>query len=373
MFAPLLVLLGALTHPITPAALAYAPASEDVSLSRARRVERLIEDGQLDDARQALATQEFSALVRATLEGRLALADGDPTHAAKRFAEAMKLAPDHAPLRILAAHALLAAERLDEVVDVLDHPDLDHRAPRVALLRARALEGQGDTRAQVGAAYDTLVAAAQAHPQHLGLRRELVLLCVRHHLYTTARAWAESVTPAQLGRDVVLVILQQSRAERAAVPFALALAAAFEDDREIQAQLGWALSAAGHTVAAARAFEHATALGSDLAYVAAEHHRAAGRHRRALAMNAHVQGDKKRAQQRFDVLFEQGSMARAIVAGEALERAHGLSARRRYNLAYAHYALQQYADATTIARALEGTSEAQRAATLLRAMGRRSR
>jgi hypothetical protein len=63
-------------------------------------------------------------------------------------------------------------------------------------------------------------------------------------------------------------------------------------------------------------------------------------------------------------------MARAIVVGDAIDRSQGLSARRRYDLAYAHYVLRQHAEATTHARKLADTDEAARAATLLRAMGR---
>jgi hypothetical protein len=278
----------------------------------------------------------------------------------------VELAPDHAPLRILRAHALLAQGRHAAVLDVLARADLDDHDPAVALLRAAAHEDAEDP----ASAYAALRGAALEHELHAGLRRELVLLCARHRMFTAAKTWASTITPAELGRDVALFVLQQLRAESGALELARWLAAAFPDDAEVQGQLGWVASAAGRTHAAATAFERATRLGADLASAAAEHYRAAGRHRQALSMNALVTDPQRRAEQRFDILFESGAMARAIVAGEALAAAHGLSPRRRYDMAYAHYVLRQHAEATTHARKLVDTNGAGRAAALLRAMGR---
>jgi Flp pilus assembly protein TadD len=360
MFGSVHALLLALTT------LASAPEVDVPALAEARRIEASIDRGELAQARRALAEETFPELVQVTLEGRLALAEGKAALAERRFRRAMELAPDHAPLRVLRAHALLAQGRHAAVLGVLAHGDLDGRDPAVALLRAAAHEGTGDP----ASAYAALRHAAVDHHRHVGLRRELVLLCARHGMFATAKSWASTMTPAELGRDVVLLVLQKLRGASSGLELARWLAAAFADDADVQAQLGWVASAAGRTQAAAAAFERATVLGADAAFAAAEHYRAAGLHRRALAMNARVADPQQRAEQRFDILFESGAMARAIVAGDALAEAHGLSPRRRYDLAYAHYVLRQQAEATTHARALAGTSEARRAEALLRAMGR---
>lgn len=359
----MIVTLHALLLTAVLAGAPEAPAPVDV-LAEARRIETLIDRGDLDAARRSLSAESFPEIVRVTLEGRLALAEGNASLAEKRFRRALALAPDHAPLKILRAHALLALRRYAAVLDALAGSDA--RDPVVALLRAAAHEGAGDPER----AYATLHAAASAHEDHAGLRRELVLLCARQGLLAAARTWASSVAPAELGRDAVLYVLQEIRPHTGALDLARFLAAAFPDDAEIQAQLGWVASAQGRTLAAATAFERATRLGSDQAFAAAEHYRAAGQHRRALAMNALVRDPLRKAEQRFDILFESGAMARAIVVGDALDRSHGLSARRRYDLAYAHYVLRQHAEASKHARKLADTDEAARAAVLLRAMGR---
>ncbi len=323
-------------------------------------IERSIDAGELEDAKAAMAESELTPLARATLEGRLALAEDRPAVAAKRFAEAVKLAPEHPPLRLLWAHALLRAGKPEAVAKAL--APLDAKDPAVAMLRAAAEDAAG----RVERAYATLETAARAHPKDLKLTQQLILLCAREGLLEPTRAWIETLTPDQLGRTMALAVLQEIRSDAHALPLARQLGAAFPDDADVQAQLGWVASAAGATIEASRAFTRAVELGADEAYAAAEHARAAGHHREALRLNARVGEDWRRAEQRFDILFESGKLAQAIATAERLP----LSPRRRYNLAYAHYALQQYAEASAQARQLAGTDYAARGQSLLRAMGR---
>lgn len=323
-------------------------------------IERSIDRGDIAEAKAAMADAELSPVARATLLGRLALAQDRPADAAEQFEQAVALAPKHAPLRLLWAHALLRAEEPGKVEAALK--TLDATKPAVARLRAAAEEADGDP----GAAYAALEGAARANPDELELRRQLVLLCAREGLLEPTRSWMETLTPAQLGRVMALAVLQEIRSGAHALPLARQLARAFPGDADVQAQLGWVASAAGATSEASRAFARAVSLGADEGYTAAEHARAAGRHREALRLNARVSNDTKRAEQRFDILFESGKLARAIAAAQTLR----LSPRRRYNVAYAHYSLNQVAEASAHARRLSGTDYAARAQTLLRAMGR---
>ncbi len=323
-------------------------------------IERSIDEGRVEEAKAAMADADLSAVARATLQGRLALAQERPAEAAGYFEEAVRLAPEHAPLRLLWAHALLRADRPGEVEVALK--TLDAKQTAVARLRAAAAEANGDP----GAAYAALEGASRANPDEVELRRQLVLLCAREGLLESARAWIETLTPGQLGRVMTLAVLQEIRSDVHAVPLARLLASAFPSDADVQAQLGWVASSAGATSEASRAFARAVSLGADEAYAAAEHARASGRHREALRINARVGDNTKRAEQRFDILFESGKLAQAIAAAESLR----MSPRRRYNLAYAHYGLHQIAEASAQARSLSGTDYAARAQTLLRAMGR---
>ncbi|MGH1344580.1 MAG: tetratricopeptide repeat protein [Nannocystales bacterium] len=323
-------------------------------------IERSIDRGDLQEAKDAMADADLSPVARATLRGRLALAESRPADAARQFEQAVELAPEHVPLRLLWAHALLRADRPGEVGAALK--PLSGKDPAVARLRAAAEEANGNP----GAAYAALEGASRANPDDLELKRQLVLLCAREGLLEPTRAWIETLTPKQLGRVMALAVLQEIRSDAHALPLARQLASAFPNDAEVHAQLGWVASSAGAPAEASRAFARAVSLGADEAYAGAEHARAAGRHREALRLNARVGDDTKRAEQRFDILFESGKLARAIAAAQSLR----LSPRRRYNLAYAHYGLQQVAEASTHARTLTGTDYAARAQTLLRAMGR---
>lgn len=329
-----------------------------------RDIEAQIDAGQLEEAAAALEATDLAPLARATLEGRLALANGKPKRAADRFERAVELAPEHPPLRLLWAHALLQSNEPDAVPAALK--PLDATDPAVAVLLSAAADANDDP----AAAYDVLQAAALAHPKETDLRRQLVLLCAREGLLSAAQSWIETLTPEVLGLDLTLAVLQELRSDAHALPLARMLAGAFAEDAGVQAQLGWVASAAGATTEAARAFERAVRLGADEAYAAAEHARAAGRHRDALRMNARVADDAVRQSQRFDIVFESGALAQAIVAGRALDAAGRLDPRRRYNLAYAHYALQQYGEASALARALNDTDQATRGRRLLQAMGR---
>lgn len=336
----------------------------------AQVIEEQIEAGDIDGAGRRLAAGDFSPLLRLTLEGRLALAKGEPDRAARKFQGAVKLAPGHAPLRLLLAHAQFAAEDYRDVIVTTDHPDISRDDEGVVLLRAASYEGLD----KAASAYAELRGVAMAHPATVSLRRELVLLCVRHGLYDTADEWARTVSPSQLGRDTAQRALKTMRnaesTTRASETFARRLVAAFPDDAQLRGELGWVLSRHGRIEDAAEQLATATRMGADFAHAAADHFRGARRYRDALKFNARVQSAELRAQQRFDILFEQGAMARAVVAGETLADSHGLSARRRYNLAYSLYALRQYEQASAQARRLSGTTEADRAAQLLRAMGR---
>ena len=348
----------------TAAAAPSAPGS--AQLRAAKRLEAMIDRGELEEARKKLEASDYPPLLEATLRGRLALAEDRPDAAVRAFRKASKLAPDHAPLKILLAHAQVAAGQHRAALRTLGGTGIDRSKPGVALLLAAAQRDVGDP----ASAYATLRRAAEANPGHAGLHRQLVVLCATEGLFETAKAWAQRHTPAQLGADAAAIALRQARLKDGGLSFARWLAAAFPNDAAVQAELGWVESGAGEYGEAARALSRAAKLGADTAFAAAEHYRAARRYREALAANAGVANAKRRAQQRFDILFEDGKPARATVAGGRLEDAGWLDPRRRYNLAYAHYALREFAEATRHARALSGTAESRRAAALLKAMGR---
>lgn len=332
----------------------------------ATAIEALIDADALDEARDRLDDSELPPLLETTLQGRLALADGQPGRAIRALRRAIDLAPDYAPLKVLLAHAQLEADRPDDALSTLSSAGVDDRDPSIALVRASAHRATGDA----ASAYAALRRAAQAEPEHAGVHQQLVVLCASEGLFEAAAQWAKRLDRSTLGAPTAAIALQHARGQAGALRFARWMAAAFSDDAAVQAELGWVESAAGHYRRAARALEHAARLGADTAFAAGEHYRAAGRYREALAANAAVGGDQTRAEQRFDILFEAGKQARAIVAGRRLVANGWLDARRRYNLAYAHYALRQFAEASRHARALAGTTESARAAALLRAMGR---
>lgn len=333
---------------------------------QARAIEALIDADALERARAELDAEALPPLLDTTLRGRLALAEGQPGEAIKAFARAIELAPDHAPLQVLLAHAQLEAGRHDDALATMSSAKLDASDPPIALLLAAAHRAANDP----ASAYAALRRAARAHPEHAALVQQLVVLCASEGLFEAAKQWAQRIDRATLGATTAAVAIQQARGKTGGLRFARWMAAAFVANADVWAELGWVESAADEYRRAGQALEKAANLGADTAFAAAEHFRAARRYREALAANAAVTDEQRRAEQRFDILFEDGKHARSIVAGDRLETKGWLEPRRRYNLAYAHYALRQFAEASRHARALSGTDESARAAALLRAMGR---
>lgn len=344
--------------------VASAPAADP--RERAAAIEALIEAGAVKEARDRLDDSELPPLLHATVQGRIALADGRPQAAIKAFRRAIELAPDHAPLRVLLAYAQLDAGRPQDALSSLGGAGLDEREPSIALLLASAHRALDDT----ASAYAALRQAARANPEHAVLHQQLVLLCANEGLFEAAKQWAQRIDRSALGAQTAAAALVPARGQPGALRFARWMAAAFADDAAVVAQLGWAESAAGEYRRAGRALHRAARLGADTAFAAAEHYRAVQAYREALAVNAAVGDPRARTEQRFDIVFEAGKQARAVVAGKRLEDQGWLDPRRRYNLAYSHYALRRFAEATRHARALAGTAESKRAAALLRAMGR---
>lgn len=340
--------------------------TESGGRAAALRIEAMIDRGALDQARTALDDHDFSPAIQATLRGRLALARGATAEATRHFEAAVQHAPDHPPLRRLLAHAQVQAGEHRAALATLSSAGIEPHDPAVAQLRAIAYRQLGEP----GQAYAALVAAAQTNPADVPLRRALVRLCAAEGMFEAARDWAAQLSPAELGKPLAVAVMQHARGQVGGRRLARWLAAGFRNDADVQAELGFVESSAGNDDAAARAFEWAADLGAPTAFDAAEHYRAARRYREALAVNARVLEDARRGQQRFDILFESGRLARAIATGESLDRAGHLDPRRRYTLAYAHYTLRQFAAGTRHARVLKGTTEHAQANTLLRAMGR---
>ena len=123
---------------------------------------------------------------------------------------------------------------------------------------------------------------------------------------------------------------------------------------------------AGHRLwhSAAYHFEQAWAQGEPYAFQAADQYRMAGRYRDALRMNGMVSDDGRRAIQRLSILFEQKKYAQITVIHGTFEDLGS-----QYRLAYAHYAIGDYATAQRYAKALQNTDYEEEATVLLRAIG----
>lgn len=345
--------------------IAAAPIQGTAPADDYASIDAWIDAGAWDRAEEALRHAALPPSARARLQGKLALQRGDYERASEAFTTALAAAPDDATLRLYLARALLELGRAAEALAALDGTaSWARRSVAQPLLHARALTLLG----RDGEAYAVLREAAERFPNDPAPRLELVVSCARLELFDTALAWARTLPTTSL--DVARAIVVALHRHGAALPLLEQIVAQHPRAVDLVVALAHGYAAQGHPAAAARLFARATALGDDQVHAAADQLRLAGDHRAALTMNARVADPAARVRQRLAIAFEAGDMARVVALAPSL-REHGVDTPSdRYRVAYAYYVLGQHAQATSWARALEGTSEQARARSLLAAMGR---
>lgn len=364
--ALLMLVLEAFAPAVRPEAVTEPDA--DPTATHAE-IAALVQAGRLDEASARLAAASLPAAARHRLVGLVALRRGDHQAAALAFAAALKDRPDDAALRLHLASAELG--RGDPAAALLALEGTETLGLRVVaqpLLLARARQGTGD----LDGAYATLVSATRRFPTELGPRIELMALCAGQDLRAAARAWADEVVALagdRLDRDTAAAIFAATWRDREALGLLETLASRFGDDVELRAHLAYAWAGQGSWYTAATLFERA---GPGYAFEAADQYRLAGLSARALAHNARVADAARRIEQRIEILFAGGQMARVVALQAEAERVGAWRPSTRLRLAHAQWRLGQHARAAALARGLVDGDQADGARALLRAMGLRA-
>ncbi len=329
-----------------------------------------IEGDHLDEAEARLAAAALPEAATRRLAGLIALRRGRFDAAVGHFEAALAARPDDAALRLYLASAELGREDAKAALVALEGTaSLGETVIAQPLLLARARQGTGD----LDGAYTVLEAASRRFPAEVAPRIELMALCADQDLRDAARAWASSVVELRgdaLRRDEAAAIFAATGSDPDALPLLEDLVLARGDDAELRARLAYAWAGQGRWYAAATLFERASGSGGTYAFEAADQYRMAGFTARALTNNSRVGDAARRAEQRIDILFGAGALSRVVALQPALERAGVARPATRMRLAHAHWRLGQYARAAELARGLLDTDEADRARSLLRAIGR---
>lgn len=308
-----------------------------------------------------VAATPAEALQASIDAGLAALEAQKPADAASAFAEALELS-DAPELHLYLAHAYLGLERhADALEEVQKAKALSATQIAQPLIEARARRALGDR----AGAYDVLLSASKDFEGEPRPLIELVALAHDAKLDGAARRHTDDLLGLELERDTVLALFHLLYQDRKALPLLERLAARLPADAEVRSHLAHAYASAGHAFAAGRLFEDAVRLGGPFAWEAANQYALAERYGRALRMNAGVDDETRRRRQRIEILFAQRRYGRVVALERGDEDAGG-----RYRLAYAHYALGQFARATALARSLAETPYADPAASLLKTMGR---
>lgn len=329
-----------------------------------------IEDDRLDDAEARLAAADLPEAASRRLAGLIALRRGRFDIAVTHFEAALAARPDDAALRLYLASAELGRDAPAAALAALEGTaSLGETVIAQPLLLARARQGTGD----LDGAYAALEVASRRFPSEVAPRLELMALCAEQDLHGAARAWASSIVELRgdaLGRDEAAAIFAATSGDPDALPLLEDLVLARGDDAELRARLAYAWAGQDRWYAAATLFERASGTAGTYAFEAADQYRMAGFTARALTNNARVGDRARRAEQRIDILFGAGELARVVALQPELERTGVARPATRMRLAHAHWRLGQYARAAELARGLLDTDEADRARSLLRAIGR---
>lgn len=327
-------------------------------------LQALVDAGRLDEAEAALLA--LPEPERAPWVGQIAMKRGawpDAVLAFEQAEQAMEAPPPE--LYLYLALCYLRAGRAQQSVQAAERASaLAEQRVAQPLVEARARREVGDT----AGAYRVLERAARAFPHDPQVRLELVALLQSSGLLNAARRVAVELAGMRLEDQTRLTIFDLLHRDPHARPLLEWLAAAAPEDPQTTAHLAHHYAATGESLAAARLFARATAQGGDFGFEAADQFRVAGRVDEALEANAEVHDVPRRQAQRLAILFEGARYARVV----ALARRGTLPAEpaSSYRIAYAHYALGEYAEATRRAEALLGTDYEASGQALLRAMGR---
>ncbi len=364
-----LLVLAVLAGPAASAE-ASAPVVDVSAQAEYDAIVAAIDAGALETAAARIASAALPIDAEDRLRGVLALRRGAHDDAVRHLEAALARSPADAALRLYLASAQLGRDDAKAALAALHGTDaLGATVVAQPLLLARARMGTGDD----AGAYAALEAASRRFPREVAPRLEAMVLCARQSLGAAAVAWAQDIVALQgdaLDRDTTLAIVAAIGRERAALPLLEELAARSPEDAELRAHLAHAWSAHGHWYAAATLFESASGTAGTYAFEAADQYRLAGFASRALAHNARVDDAARRVDQRIDILFGAGEMARVVALQPEATRVGAMGSSTRMRLAHAHFLLGQHALAAALARTLLGSDEDDRARTLLRATGR---
>ena len=298
---------------------------------------------------------------RALAEGMIAQGKGESARAARAFERALTFTPGRAELHLRAAYAYLRLEKFEAAFRHIQvAKSLGSVVTTMPLLEARALEGL----AREPEAYRILKHGCEAKKTSIKVCLELALFARKRLLVSEVRTTVQKILALQPNTDELKLVFNLLADDQESIPVLEQIVIRFPNMPALRGLLGYVY--AGHQLwhSAAYHFEQAWVQGEPYAFQAADQYRMAGRYRDALRMNGMVSDDGRRAVQRLSILFEQKKYAQITVIHDTFKDLGS-----QYRLAYAHYAIGDYAMAQHYAKALQNTDYEEEATVLLRAIG----
>ena len=323
-------------------------------------IQDLVDAKRWDEAAEQLDT--LSPLTKPRFEGLIAQGRGQLKQAAEAFERALEATPEVPELHHYAAHVYLELERFQKALEHAQAAQtVRDKLLAQPLLEARAL----DALKRTDDAYAVLVRACAQFKTETRPWLELAALAHRQDLRSEVRRAAKEIIARKPEREAAFALFHMLYQDPKALPVLEELAAHYEYDAEMRGHLAHIYAEKGQRHTAASLFEEATVRGSNHAFEAADQYWLAGLYRDALRMNSIAPQSEPQQIQRVAILFENRSYARIVAMKPKIK-----DPATRYRLAYAHYALSNFSQATDHARTLLDGPYREAAQSLLEAMGR---
>lgn len=340
------------------------PAVPKVSYLEVARQE--IVHGHLKKAIRALAAARrcwrkhrtacgFDRVDYQSLVGLIYLEHGKYRKAAKAFLEVVRKKPQRKAAWLYLGQALYELKKDKAAVVALQRAEsVGREMPRYYAMLARAAHRSH----QHEVARKTLGKGLRRFPRHRVLHLELTLLYTRHGLLRAgldvARHYLRVTKGDRLAHLLVADAFIEARRYGRAIRVLEEARLADPRDRRVLERLAYTYARQGHAYASARLFVRLARQDPTYAHAAAEQLRAAGRRREALRWNHRVPNDKRRLQQRLNLLLASGSFHRALLLETPLRRHDIMGPEVRYRLAHAAIRAGRYAASERLLRGLRG-------------------
>lgn len=319
-------------------------SQDEEQIDRMQLAARLIQGGNYGRAHKTLEQVDLSdetadQALYYWYRGIVAYNLGMLKDACAHFTRAVEKGKDEPEVFLFMAQAYYGLNDYRSTLNALDRAGEEaQNRPEVFRIRIHCRWELGQKAAAIGA----IQAAEKRFPEEHEFTKQKILYLIHMRLYREAADISRGyIQKAGDSPNVYLAVgeaLRRSRQYDDALKILEQARFTFPDNDKIVYSLAHAYMDSGRFLPAARMFEKASLRNPDFLPEAVELYRKAGKHSRALSLNAEILDQKKKTRQRLSILIEQQRFEGAVTLESRLVRLNLLEDENIcYALAYAYF------------------------------------